>query len=44
VIAVDYALKVRRKWLRLLKGCAAHQAHFLSFDKFARKHLPKEGV
>lgn len=42
VVAVDRGLRVRRKWLRLLKGCATNKAHYLSFEKFARKHLPKE--
>ena len=42
VVAVDHALKVRRKWLRLLTGCASHRTHYQSFDKFAGKHLPKE--
>ena len=38
VVAVDRT-KVRRKWLRLLKGCVASQKSYKWFDHFANNHL-----
>jgi len=39
VVAVDRGIRVRRKWLRLLKGCALKTRQYSSFEKFARGHL-----
>ena len=41
VVAVDRGLKTRRKWLRLVRGCAKGTAHFKTFADFADKHLKK---
>ena len=38
VVAVDKT-RVRRKWLRLLKGCAPANLQYSSFGKFPRSHL-----
>lgn len=38
VVTVDRT-RVRRKWLRLLKGCVAANVSYSSFQKFARSHL-----
>ena len=35
--------KVRRKWLRLLKGCASSKVTLNSFEKFAKKYLRESG-
>ena len=38
VVTVDRT-RVRRKWLRLLKGCVVANLSYSSFQKFARSHL-----
>lgn len=38
VVTVDRT-RVRRKWLRLLKGCVTANLPYSSFQKFARSHL-----
>jgi hypothetical protein len=38
VVAVDKT-RVRRKWLRLLKGCVLTNHQYSSFEKLARSHL-----
>jgi len=41
VVAVDRGLKTRRKWLKLVRGCAKARVHYRSFSHFADKHLKK---
>jgi hypothetical protein len=38
-VAVDRALQVRRKWLRVVRGCAKKTSQFNSFGAFTDKHL-----
>lgn len=39
LVATVDRTKVRRKWLRLLKGCVAKKSPYRGFEQFARKHL-----
>ena len=41
VVAVDRGLKTRRKWLKLVRGCANARVHYRSFSHFADIHLKK---